>query len=218
MSDSHQTILAHHFDDLEQQHEASTLGMWAFLATEIMFFGGALAAYAVYRWYYFEAFAAASALESWRIGAANTAVLLCSSFTVVLAVHAAQQGRNRRVILYILLTMLFGLIFMGVKAVEYTHLIQHHHAPFLSSFHFDPPQHADGARIFFSFYFALTGLHATHMIIGFGLFIWLIRLARKNRFSAEYSNPVEIVGLYWHFVDIVWIFLYPLFYLVDTIQ
>ena len=230
MSQHHATILAHQFDDLAQQREASTLGMWAFLATEVMFFGGALAAYAVYRHAYPVGFALASREENWFVGAVNTAVLLCSSLSVALAVHAAQHGDNRRVVRWLFFTIALGLIFVTIKAFEYDHIIDTGHAPWLRDFRFEPhaeagaaaathdPAHVAGvaraARMFFSFYFAMTGLHALHMFIGIGLMIWVIRLARRNRFSHEYYTPVEMTGLYWHFVDIVWIFLYPLLYLV----
>ena len=228
MSASHQTILAHQFDDLHQQKESVTLGMWAFLVTEVMFFGGAFLGYAVYRFYYPEAFAYGSSLESWRIGAFNTIVLLVSSLTVALAVHEAQAGNNRGVTRYLLITIALALVFVGIKAIEYRHIIQHGHAPWqrwTEGYYAgdNPSPAADGTvhaahkatTIFFSFYFAMTTIHAIHMLIGVGLFIWLIKLARRNRFSPEYYNPVEVVGLYWHFVDIVWIFIYPLFYLID---
>jgi cytochrome c oxidase subunit 3 len=215
LSDSHSTILAHQFDDLEQQKETCTLGMWAFLATEVMFFGGAFAGYAIYRFYYPEAFHWASREENWLIGAINTGVLLCSSFTMAMAVHEAHEARNRGVIKYVILTMLAALVFLGIKAYEYNHLIHAHKFPG-PNFQFEKfPLLQDAAQIFYSFYFAMTGLHALHMVIGLGLMIWLIKLARHDRFSHAYYTPVEMVGLYWHFVDLVWIFLYPLFYLID---
>ena len=241
MSAHHPTILAHQFDDLHQQKESVTLGMWAFLVTEVMFFGGAFLGYAVYRFYYPDAFAQASALESWRIGAFNTVVLLVSSLTVALAVHEAQQGDNRGIIKYLAITIVLALIFVGVKGIEYSKIIEHGHAPWQrtpetyyagdnpsptapGTTSLDAPEQHGGQHgpplskptvIFFSFYFAMTSIHALHMLIGVGLFVWLIKLARRNRFSPEYYNPVEVVGLYWHFVDIVWIFIYPLFYLID---
>jgi cytochrome c oxidase subunit 3 len=236
LSAHHPTILAHQFDDLHQQKESVTLGMWAFLVTEVMFFGGAFLGYAVYRFYYPDAFAEASALESWRIGAFNTIVLLISSLTVALAVHEAQQGNNRGIIKYLVITIVLALTFVGIKGIEYSRIIEHGHAPWQrhaeTYYAGDNPSptaegttpehgaHADKPLskptvIFFSFYFAMTSIHALHMLIGVGLFVWLIMLARRNRFSPEYYNPVETVGLYWHFVDIVWIFIYPLFYLIN---
>ena len=223
---AHNPLVAHQFDDLAQQKEAGILGMWAFLATEVLFFGGALLAYAIYRNTYHDAFAAASNLEIWWVGLINTFVLLFSSFTVVLAVHAAQQGNNRAIVKWIAWTIVLGLIFIGVKGYEYHHLYEEHLIPglFTGDSFGRPPTHPDGlfppdlqrpAQIFFSFYFALTGIHALHMIVGVGIMLYVAWLARRNEFTPDYYNPVEIAGLYWHFVDIVWIFLYPLLYLVD---
>jgi cytochrome c oxidase subunit III len=215
--------------------------MWAFLATEIMFFGGAFLLYSVYRNSYPEAFAQASRLENWKVGFFNTLVLLASSYTVVLAVHAAHHGNNRGVVKWIGATILCAFIFFGVKVFEYKHLYDVHLMPTKNfdatphhdhhtgqlKYHFvsknpgDPVADANalrerhGARIFFSFYFVATGLHALHMIIGVGVFIWVMVKAKQGTFSPDYYNPVEISGLYWHFVDIVWIFLYPMLYLID---
>ena len=213
------SMVAHQFDDLAQQHEASTLGMWAFLATEVMFFGGALTAYAVYRHTYPEAFAAASRLENWFVGALNTGVLLCSSLTMALAVHAAQTGSRKWTVNWLLITVVFGTAFLGVKAFEYHHLFGEHLFPRADSF--DPhrehfPEHLRRpAQIFYSLYFGMTGLHALHMVIGIGVILVVAWQAWRGKFSPEYHNPVEMTGLYWHFVDIVWIFLYPLLYLID---
>jgi cytochrome c oxidase subunit 3 len=221
------SLVAHQFDDLAQQHEASTLGMWAFLATEIMFFGGALTGYAVYRSSYPEAFAAASAKENWLIGAINTGVLLCSSLTMALAVHSAQLGNRKWIVRWLLITIVFGAAFLGVKAYEYNHLFHERLFPRATTFdtprhdhhgnplppHF-PPQLRGPAQIFYSFYFAMTGLHALHMVIGIGIILYVAGMAWRGRFSPAYHNPVEMTGLYWHFVDVVWIFLYPLLYLI----
>ena len=211
------SMVAHQFDDLAQQHEASTLGMWAFLATEIMFFGGALVGYAIYRHAYYDAFAAASSLENWKIGAFNTGVLLCSSLSVALSVHAAQMGNRRWIVRWLLITIVFGAMFLGVKAYEYNHLFHEHLVP---GANFDPDrrhfaEHLHGpAQIFYAFYFGLTGLHALHMVIGIAIIFYVAWLAHRGRFTPAYHNPVEMTGLYWHFVDIVWIFLYPLLYLI----
>ena len=224
----HNPLVAHQFDDLAQQKEAGILGMWSFLATEIMFFGGALLAYAIYRGNYHYAFAAASNLEMWKVGLFNTFVLLASSYTVVRAVHHAQHGNNEKVFKWIIITILFGLAFIGIKAYEYHHVYAENLIPgpnFDKQDLTDPHRHFDGhhfpeylrrpAQIFFSFYFALTGIHALHMVVGVGIMLWVAWMAKKKEFSTDYYNPVEIAGLYWHFVDIVWIFLYPLLYLVD---
>ena len=211
MSKSHPGLL-HHFDDPEQQLEASRSGMWLFLATEIMFFGGTFIGYTVYREAFFDVFAQASNHLNVWLGSINTAVLICSSLSMALAVHAAQQGHRKQIVLCLLLTMVLGTIFLGIKFTEYYHKYEEHLIPGLD-FVFkrgDPGQ----AAIFFSFYFAMTGLHALHMTIGLGLLAYLTFQAARDRFSPLYYTPVEMTGLYWHFVDIVWIFLFPLLYLV----
>jgi cytochrome c oxidase subunit 3 len=203
---------AHHFEDVEQQHTASWLGMWVFLATEVMFFGGMFACYFVYRHWYLEAFASASNHLDVVLGGINTAVLICSSFTMALAVHSAETDRRRPLILFLLLTIVLGLAFLGIKFFEYHTKFEEHLIPG-SSFKFEGPL-ASQTEIFFSFYFAMTGMHAVHMVVGIGLLAALILQARRGRFSALYHTPVELTGLYWHFVDIVWIFLFPLLYLI----
>ena len=215
----HKPHVAHHFDDEVQQHEAATLGMWAFLATEVLFFGGLFTAYAVYRHYYFEEFMHASKhFLIWWLGAINTGVLLVSSLTVALAVHAAQNGEQKKLVRMLVFTVILGTMFLGIKAIEYT---LDYHEGYVPGRFFHPELEGEAAKLnrahlelFMGFYFVLTGIHATHMIVGLGLFAWLIYNARKGRFTREWSNPVEICGLYWHFVDLVWIFLFPLLYLI----
>jgi len=211
VSESHRA-LAHQFDDLEQQAEAATLGIWAFLITEILFFGGLFTGYAVYRTNYPQAFAEASHHLDILLGGINTVVLIGSSFTMALAVHAAQSGKRRALIAFLLATMLLGAIFLGIKVVEYSHKFVDHLVPG-RTFTF-PGAYAPQAQLFFSFYFAMTGMHAVHMIIGLAILSVLVGRAWRNRFSAIYFAPVEVTGLYWHFVDIVWIFLFPLLYLI----
>jgi len=210
---SGQASLAHHFDDPEQQFEASTLGMWIFLITEVMFFGGLFASYAIYRSLHPEGFAVASRHLDYRLGAVNTAVLICSSLTMALAVRSAQLGRSRALRLFLALTMALGLVFLGVKVIEYSHKAHEHLVPG-PSFRFEGP-HARTAQLFFSFYFAMTGLHALHMVVGIGVLAVLWILAWRGRFSSQYYTPVEVAGLYWHFVDVVWIYLFPLLYLIS---
>jgi cytochrome c oxidase subunit III len=212
LADTHGTALAHQFDDAEQQVDASTLGMWTFLATEILFFGGMFVIYVVYRLSYPQAFAAASHHLDVVLGTVNTGVLIGSSLTMVLAVFSAQMGRRRGQILFLAATLLLGLIFLGIKGVEYQHKFQEHLVPG-AGFQFNEadPRHA---AIFFSLYFAMTGMHAFHMVIGAGLLMWMALRAWRREFSADYYTPVEMVGLYWHFVDVVWIFLFPLLYLI----
>ena len=208
--------LREQFDTADQQKDASTLGMWIFLLTEIMFFGGMFLLYTVYRHLYPTVFAVASSSLNAVLGAANTAVLLCSSFTMVLAVRAAQLGQRRAIIIFLILTLILGFAFLGVKAVEWNEKFVEHHVPGFT-FHFEglPADLQGPAQLFFSLYFAMTGLHALHMVIGVGLLTFLILQARKGKYSAEYMTPVDIAGLYWHFVDIIWIFLFPLLYLID---
>ncbi len=213
MSHPQTTGLAHQFDDVTQQRSAALLGMWVFLLTEIMMFGGLFAGYTVYRWSYLPGFAEASRHLNIGWGALNTAVLIGSSLTMALAVHAAQRGRRKFLIGWLLVTMLFGATFLGVKAVEYTHKYHEHLIPG-PGFQF-PGDLWQQAYVFFSFYFAMTGLHAFHMVVGLGILAWLVVQAWRGKFSAAYNTPVEISGLYWHFVDIIWIFLFPLLYLIE---
>ena len=208
----HHPAVAHHFDTLEQQQEAATLGMWVFLMTEILFFGGLFLVYTIYRTWYPEAFAAASHHLDIPLGTINTAVLIGSSLTMALAVHAAQANSRNGIIVFIVLTMILGAVFLGIKGIEYSHKFHEHLVPG-PGFQFDAP-HALHAQIFFSLYFVMTGLHALHMIIGLGLMIWMLVWAYNGPLGDGYYSPVEIVGLYWHFVDIVWIFLFPLLYLI----
>jgi cytochrome c oxidase subunit 3 len=204
--------LRHHFVDMEAQKEASALGMWIFLVTEVLFFGGMFTAYVVYRAQYTRAFEGASNLLDLRLGAFNTAVLILSSLTMALAVWAAQQGRKNLIITFLLATMLLGGVFLGVKAIEYSQKFAHHEVP---GPHFIVPEGLPRqSEMFFSLYFCMTGLHALHMVIGIGLLLWLILRARRGEFTARYNTPVDMVGLYWHFVDIVWIYLFPLLYLL----
>jgi cytochrome c oxidase subunit 3 len=202
---------AHQFDDLAQQHEADTLGMWVFLLTEIMFFGGLFLGYTVYRSAYPQAFAEGSHhLDIW-LGSINTVVLITSSLSMALAVHSAQTNACRGLIRFLLLTILLGLVFLGIKGTEYLHKFEEHLVPGANFVY--PEPHAHQVQLFFSFYFGMTGLHAFHMIVGIGLLAALVWRAVQRRFSADYYAPVELIGLYWHFVDIVWIFLFPLLYL-----
>jgi cytochrome c oxidase subunit 3 len=253
----HHPALVHQFDDMEQQKEASTFGMWVFLLTEIMMFGGLFAAYLIYRLKYYPAFVAGSTSINVSWGFANTLVLLGSSFTMAMAVWAAQKGIRKQQMLWLVLTMILGAAFLGVKAIEYNDKYEECHIPGhiigkgfnawggcdakdpkLGNIAYEIQQHAREAQekgykdvvvpptaaaeetarqteIFFSFYFAMTGLHALHMVIGLGLLTWLLLRASRGQFGADYFTPMELGGLYWHFVDIVWIFLFPLLYLIS---
>lgn len=204
--------LQHQFDDIVQQQETVTLGMWLFLATEVLFFGGLFAAYAVYKIFYPAAFAAASQQMAVGLGAFNTLVLLTSSLTMALAVHAAESRQKRRLLGFLTATILLAGVFMAVKGFEYHHKIAEGLFPG-TLFHWESP-YAKQIELFFVLYFAMTGLHGLHVLVGMGLLTWLTRASRAGRFTAGYATPVHVAGLYWHFVDIVWIFLFPLLYLI----
>jgi cytochrome c oxidase subunit 3 len=223
----------HHFETEEQQREAGTFGMWLFLLTEIMFFGGLFFAYLLYRNWYNPAFVAASNQLSIPLGTVNTAVLITSGFFMALAVWAAEMKKKSFLVITLLLTTIFGLVFLGVKYFEYKEKWEKHHIPgasFNISEFVNPPVNpktgklteeplapdmAQKTQVFFSLYFAMTGMHALHMIIGIGLLIWLIPRAQRGDFTEGYVAPIENFALYWHFVDIVWIFLFPLLYLIN---
>jgi len=249
----HHPALAHHFDSMEQQVGASTFGMWVFLLTEIMMFGGLFTAYLIYRIKYYDAFVAGSTSISVSWGFANTLVLIASSLTMALAVWAAQRGDRKKQVMFLILTMILGAAFLGVKAKEYYDKWDECHIPgnvigkgFNAwggcdvknpelgniadeirnpKLHGNPNipevaaiQTAKQSEIFFSFYFAMTGLHAFHMVVGLGLLIWLTMRANSGEFGPAYYTPIELGGLYWHFVDIVWIYLFPLLYLISRHQ
>jgi cytochrome c oxidase subunit 3 len=204
----------HHFESAEQQKDASTIGMWLFLVTEIMFFGGMFMAYFVYRQWYPDAFASASGKTNLLIGAFNTTVLICSSLTMAMAVHAASLGKRKQIIIFLILTLILGGSFLGVKAYEYHDKWVHHEVPG-PNFECEGCVDAGHTSLFFALYFGMTGLHATHMLVGFVILLYLIWQAKKGAYTSKWYTPVEMFGLYWHFVDIVWIFLFPLLYLID---
>ncbi len=212
MSTAHSTSLAHQFDSLEQQKESANLGMWLFLAQEILFFGGLFAAYMLYRWRDPEAFAAGSHELDITLGLINTVILIASSLTMALGVHAAQTNKTRQLVRWLLATGGLGLAFLVIKYFEYSAKFEHHLVPG-PSFSFEAPI-GGRAEMFFSLYFAMTGMHALHMIVGIGILAWLLPRAARGVYNAEYHNPIECFGLYWHFVDIVWIFLFPMLYLI----
>ncbi|MFV0387364.1 MAG: cytochrome c oxidase subunit 3 [Pyrinomonadaceae bacterium] len=283
----HPPGLQHQFEDMDQQLDSVTIGMWGFLVQEVMFFGGLFTAYLVFRWKYPIAFATGSNLLDAFWGFANTLVLIVSSLTMALAVYFTQKGNRSMQLLMIILTMIFGTVFLCVKGVEYYDKYVHGHVPVAGwnkivkvsdneahansniRLPFEVRAEAAGAEtevhanpqgnfqlrdsdlelvnrftyqqltpseqagyfngestsvnkqlftekvaMFFWIYFVMTGLHALHMIIGLGIMLWLLYKAFKSTFSADYYSPVEVSGLYWHFVDIVWIFLFPLLYLL----
>jgi cytochrome c oxidase subunit 3 len=215
--DAHPPGFAHQFETMDQQRDSTTLGMWVFLVTEIMFFGGLFGAYIVYRALYHDSFEIGSNLLKINFGAANTVVLIASSLTMALAIHAAQSGKKGSTqVMWLLLTILLGAAFLFVKfRYEWTADYAEHLIPGFG-FVIRPEWGAAGAHVpmFFCFYFFMTGLHALHMIIGIPIILIIAGMASRNKFNEIYYAPLETIGLYWHFVDIVWIFLFPLLYLV----
>lgn len=216
------STLHHQFETPEQQKESATLGMWLFLVNEVMFFGGLFTAYALYRWRNPDAFLTGSALLDIRLGLINTVILIGSSLTMALAVHAAQTSKKRSLVGWLSATGILGLAFLVIKGFEYAAKWEHnlvpglHGAAFTATAGHGAGFHLVGSQVqmFFALYFAMTGMHAMHMIVGVGILAWLLVEAQKGRFDAAYHNPIENFGLYWHFVDIIWIFLFPLLYLL----
>lgn len=232
------------FRTLEQQKDSASLGMWIFLVTEVMFFGGIMLAYTINRHAYFPAFAMGSNTLDLKLGAFNTVVLLASSFTMAMAVWSSQVGKKQLISIFLLFTIVLGFVFFGVKYIEYAQKFHHHLVPGrnfdidycvknpgncedikpedlaiereeLAKAEAADPDLNSHAQLYYSAYFGMTGLHALHMVIGAGLLFWLLKQSLAGRFTPRWNTPVDIVGLYWHFVDIVWIYLFPLLYLID---
>ena len=214
VSHPHSSALAHHFEDLEQQKLSCVAGMWLFLMTEILFFGGLFLAYTLYRMSYPEAFSQGSNHLDLRLGLVNTVILIGSSLTMAMAVHFAEAGRRAALNLFLGLTLALGSAFLVIKGFEYHAKWEHHLIPG-SGFVGEGFAQPHNAEIFFSLYFCMTGMHAIHMIVGIGILLYLWHHAARGRYLKEFSTPIELFGLYWHFVDIVWIFLFPLLYLLD---
>jgi cytochrome c oxidase subunit 3 len=212
-----------HFRDLDEQHEAASLGMWVFLATEVMFFGALFCGLAAYRYLYPEAFEKGSEKLNWMIGGINTVVLLVSSLFMVLAVHYARHGDRRRTTLYLGLTALLGVAFLFFKGYEYYTDYRDYLIP---GWRFNDeewvtkeglrPEQVPQVKLFLAFYWIMTGLHGVHVTIGIAVVLVMMELSRRGHFSPEYYSPVDVTGLYWHFVDTVWIFLLPMLYLLGT--
>lgn len=223
----HPAFLRHHFENIGQQREAASFGMWIFLLTEIMFFGGLFCAYMIFRNWYHPAFVAGSNMLNIALGTTNTAVLIGSSFTMAMAVYSAEIRRKGALMLFMALTILLGFVFLGIKGVEWHQEYVEHHVPgmnFSIQEFVHPsnpkaiplaPDMAEKTQLYFSLYFAMTGMHALHMIIGISLLFYLLWRASKGAFTEGHIMPIENFGLYWHFVDIVWIFLFPLLYLIS---
>jgi len=209
--------LKHYFVSSGQQFDAAKMGMWLFLVTEVLLFSGMFVAYVVFRVWYPEVFSVSSELLDWRLGALNTLVLLASSFTVALSIHFIQKGDREKTIVLILLTLLCAAVFMVVKYFEYTGKWSHGIFPgegFAPHGDYYAGYNIPYALQFFSIYFVMTGIHGVHVLVGMGIFVWLVVRLFRGDFSAEYYTPIELSGLYWHLVDIIWIFLFPLLYLI----
>ena len=214
---THEGVLAHHFDDLEQQRGAARLGIWIFLVTEILFFGGVFCAYAAYRHWYPAEFAAASSQLNVFIASINSLVLLASSLTITLAIHAAQEGRRSSLNWNLIITAILGTLFLVLKGMEY--LDDWHENLVPGTSHFNAAEWEEKGlspgrvQLFLMFYYIMTGLHVVHLTVGIGLVIWMWVRARRGLIPPEGYMQVEVTSLYWHFVDLVWLFLVPLLYL-----
>lgn len=203
---------AHHFESADAEYRASKLGVWVFLMTEILMFGGLFVGYAIYHHKYPETFAAGSKFLDWKLGALNTVVLIFSSLTMALSIYYAQIGKKMMVLYNLYITLFCGVIFMIVKGFEYTH--KFHEGLYPGKFFSHAVEGVSNLPIYFSFYFCMTGLHGSHVLVGMGLITWLIIRAHKGHFGPKYFTPLECVGLFWHLVDLIWIYLFPLLYLV----
>ena len=210
---AHNPNLAHHFETIEKQDHAVRLGMWLFLGTEVLLFAGLFLGYTVYRYFYHDTFHAASRTLDITLGTLNTIVLITSSFTVALGFHAIKQGRNKLCAAMLAITIGFALTFLVVKGFEYSHKFHEGALPG-KHFHFEELKHLPGASLFYTVYFLTTGLHAFHVIVGMSILAWIMVRVLKRRYHRDYYVPVELGGLYWHLVDLVWIFLFPLLYLI----
>ena len=204
---------AHHFRDAEHEFETSKFGIWLFLCTEILMFGGLFVAYFLFSRLYPETFVEGAKYLDWKYGAVNTAVLLLSSFTMVLGIYYAQHNETKKCVNSLIVTLICGFIFMFIKYLEYSHKIELGLLPG-DMFTFGEASSSNLA-LYFSVYYCMTGLHGSHVIIGMGLILWCIIRARRGEFNSKYYTPIECVGLFWHLVDLIWIYLFPLLYLID---
>jgi len=211
-SNGHPSFLQHHFFDLDQQRESAKLGMWIFLLTEILFFGGLFVFYAIYRAWHPDIFVNAHKALDWRLGGLNTMVLILSSVTMALAIRSIQLDRKKEAARFLIITLLLACVFLVIKYFEYSH--KFHLGQLPGKYYTYTGIQGSNPHIFFSVYFALTGLHGIHVTIGICMIAWLIVKTYRGAFSASYYNWIENTGLYWHLVDMIWIFLFPLLYLI----
>ena len=210
--DAHNPFLQHHFTNAEQQSDAGKIGMWLFLVTEILLFGGLFVGFAIMQSLHREAFMAAHHHLDRTLGFINTIVLLCSSYTMVMAVDSAKTERRKKLIVHLLLTIAFAGVFLGIKYIEYSH--KFHEGLLPGRFYHHQGDAVPGQFMFFSFYFMMTGLHGIHILGGIAAIGWVLRRAVRGDFSHQYYTPVDLTGLYWHLVDLIWIYLFPLLYLI----
>lgn len=209
---AHEQGLQHHFSTMDQQVDASKIGMWLFLVTEILLFGGLFVGFGIMQGKFPEAFYQAHHHLDRSLGALNTVVLLVSSFTMVMGVYSAQKARRKALIGYLILTLICAAIFLCVKYFEYSH--KFHEGLLPGKFYSHKGDTVPGQFMFFSFYFMMTGLHGLHILGGMAAIGWVLRRAIRGDFTATYYTPVDLVGLYWHLVDLIWIYLFPLLYLI----
>ena len=207
----HDPLVAHHFHDLDQQHHAAKLGVWVFLVTEILLFGGLFCFYSVFRAWHPEMFHNCHQFLNWKLGALNTVVLIASSGTVALAIRAIQRNQRQQCIWLLIITILCAFTFMVVKYFEYSHKI---HDGLLPGMYFTSTEVPRTYHVFFSIYFTMTGLHGIHVMGGMFFMIWLVRRLLLGQFDSTHYTAIEMGGLYWHLVDLIWIYLFPLLYLV----
>lgn len=209
----HAPGLQHHFANMEQQIDATKIGMWLFLGTELLMFGALIVGYGLMQAAHPEPFYAAHHHLDKKLGFLNTVVLLLSSWTMVMGVWAAQHGRQKQLKRFLAVTLTLAGVFLVVKFVEYSH--KFHEGLLPGQFYSHKGDEVPGQAMFFSFYFMLTGLHGIHVLLGMGAIAWLLWRANRGDFSPQYYGPVDLVGLYWHLVDMVWIYLFPLLYLIS---
>lgn len=211
-SSTHPKHLQHHFSDTEQQAESAKLGMWIFLVTEVLLFGGLFCAYAIFNAYYPDTFINAHKALNWKLGGLNTIVLITSSVTMALAIRSMQLNDKKKTLMLLASTLLLAAVFMVIKYFEYSH--KFHVGQLPGKFYTYEGIAGTNPHIFFSVYFLMTGLHGFHVLGGMGVISWLMYRVQKNHFSAQYYTPIEMTGLYWHLVDLIWIFLFPMLYLI----
>ncbi|MCP4686115.1 MAG: cytochrome c oxidase subunit 3 family protein [bacterium] len=205
--------LQHHFVDSEQQQESAKLGMWIFLLTEILLFGGLFCFYAIYRAWNPEMFYDAHTHLDITLGAINTVVLITSSVTMALAIRSMQLDQKRATLLNLFATLALASVFLVIKYFEYAHKFELGQLP--GKYYTFEGIAGSNPHVFFSVYFMMTGLHGIHVLIGMGVIGWIAYRTSKGHFSGKYYTPIEMTGLYWHLVDLIWIFLFPLLYLIS---